>query len=271
MNNFIMLAQNSNYDYVRQAYACALSILINVPNSRVALVTNDIVPKEYEWVFDKIIEIPWGDLAEKHDWKIHNRWKILHVLPYDDAIVLDTDMLVLNDISHWFDFLRKYDIFFTTNVKTYRDEIITSDFYRQRYNKHKLPKLYSGLHFITKNPKAFEFYKVLDTIVQNWDMFAGKIQKNASIDTAAALSAKILDCENDVTSKVSIPNFIHMKPNCQNWEKLHETWRNRLGVYFTPNAELWIGNYKQTGVFHYTEKEFLTDQIITTLEGVANG
>jgi len=260
--NFIMLAQNSKYNYVEQACVCAMSIHSTIDNANVSLITNDKVPEKYLDLFDNIIPIPWGDLAEKHEWKIHNRWKILHVLPYDDAIVLDTDMLILDDISHWFEFLKKYPIFFTSRVKTYRNEWVENDFYRKKFTKHNLPNLYTGLHYITKDPFAFEFYSVLDKIIQNWKDFAGDIQKEASVDVAAALAASIIGCEESVTnSNVTYPTFVHMKPNIQGWKDISETWQNKVSAYFTNKNELWIGNHQQQGVFHYTEKDFIKEDI----------
>lgn len=261
--NFIMLAQNSKHDYVKQACTCAMSIHQNIKNANVSLVTNDHVPDRYRSLFDKIISIPWGDLAEKSDWKIHNRWKILHVLPYESAIVLDTDMLILEDISHWFECLSKYDLLYTTNVKTYRNEIVTGDFYRKKFIKHNLPNLYSGVHYITKKPFVYEFNNVVDKIIQNWNEFAGHIQKTASVDVAVSLAAKMLDCEGKIANpNILIPGFTHMKANAQNWKGIHESWQTEVGSYFTDDLELWIGNYKQNGIFHYTEKSFLTDDIV---------
>ena len=40
MNNFTILAQNNNDDYVKQAYLCALSIKSTNSNSKVCLITN---------------------------------------------------------------------------------------------------------------------------------------------------------------------------------------------------------------------------------------
>ena len=49
--------------------------------------------------FDQIIPIPFGDAADDSEWKVENRWKIYHASPYDETIVMDTDMLVLQNID----------------------------------------------------------------------------------------------------------------------------------------------------------------------------
>ena len=43
-----------------------------------------------------------------------------------------------------------------------------------------------------------------------------------------------------------------MKPYGQGFEKPAETWSSILGFYRT-QKELFIGNYKQTGIIHYIE------------------
>ena len=76
MPNFTMLAQNTEVDYVQQAYLNAMSIKATNNDANICLITNDEVPTKYKPLFDHIVEIPWGDHAKDSDWKIENRWKI---------------------------------------------------------------------------------------------------------------------------------------------------------------------------------------------------
>ena len=273
-NNFTMLAQNSNEDYVQQACLAAMSIRATNNNASICLITNDVVPAKYKQLFDHIVEIPWGDHASDSDWKIENRWKIYHAVPYDETIVIDTDMLILQDISSWFDFLRNYDLFFTSNVYTYRGDLVTSDYYRKAFTKFNLPNLYSGLHWFKKSDLPHEFYKWLEMITNNWQQFykahaGGKVyQKTCSIDLSAAITAKIMNCENQITNnRVKYPSFTHMKPKIQNWQdNFTDKWQNRVGVYLSEDLVLKIGNFTQTGIFHYTEKDFVNPHIMNIYE-----
>ena len=99
-----MLAQNSDFDYVTQACLAAMSIRATNKNASICLITNDPVPTKYKQLFDHIVEIPWGDHAANEEWKIHNRWKIYHAIPYDETLVIDTDMLILQDVAAWLTF-----------------------------------------------------------------------------------------------------------------------------------------------------------------------
>ena len=273
MPNFTMLAQNSEHDYVRQAYLCALSIRASNPGSKICLITNETLDEKTASVFDDVVEIPWEDAASDSNWKVENRWKIYHACPYEETIVLDTDMLVLDDISVWWKFLQSKELYFTTQVLTYRGTPVTSEYYRKAFRVHELPNVYAGLHYFKKSDFAHEFYKWLEIIMNNWELFYGQFaggkyfQKWASIDVSAAIAIKILGIEEQVISKTSYPNFVHMKNRCQDWWLFTtERWQDKVGVYLDRDCNLKIGSYKQNGVFHYTEKDFVTDEIVDIYE-----
>jgi|14_taG_2_1085336.scaffolds.fasta_scaffold04027_4 hypothetical protein len=267
--NFILVAQNTKFDdYVKQACVCAMSIHATNTNVSIAIITDDKVPAEYTHLFDHIIPIPWGDLAEKYEWKIHNRWKIYFISPYEHAVVLDTDMLVLDDLTSYFDVFNDYDIWLTSNVLDYRGNSISNDYYRKRFTKYNLPNTYFGLHYFKKSEFALEFYTWMDVITNNWKEFYKfgtnqLIQKTASMDITSAMTVSILDCESSITNKkLDAPAFVHMKPNIQGWSGIVEKWQTKVGAYLTDDLDLYIGNFKQHGIFHYTEKDFLTDSIV---------
>ena len=101
---YLILAQNnSSNDYLRMAYVLALSIKTSQQEvTAVSLITDvpDAVPYHYREVFDHIIEIPWYDDALQSEWKIENRWKIYHITPYDETVLLDADMLFLTNVDN---------------------------------------------------------------------------------------------------------------------------------------------------------------------------
>jgi len=270
---FVMLAQNTDeVDYVKQAYLNALSIITYNPSSKVSLITNSSVEEKYKKIFDKIIEIPWTDDATATEWKIENRWKIYHASPYDETIVMDTDMLVLQDITHWWNILSKYDLYFVKNVKTYRNEIVEEMYYRKTFLANELPNIYVGFHYFKKSDLALEFYTLLEIIVNNWQRFYGeyvklKQPKFLSIDVAAAIAVKILGIESQVTNKkLSIPNFTHMKSKIQNWKNTSDSWLSRIDLYIDDNLNIKIGNHLQDGILHYTEDDFCNEKLIKIYE-----
>lgn len=260
----LVLAQNtSNVDYVLQACLLAMSIRVTNALLPISIVTDDPVPEEYKTLFDNIIAIPFGDSAKDTEWKIENRWKLYHITPYEKTIVMDTDMLVLQDISSWIEFLDNYELYFTSNVYTYRGELVTSDFYRKTFTANQLPNLYSGFHYFRKSDFAHEFYKWLELVVNNWELFYGRFtpehyQNACSIDVCAAIVAKILDCDSDITNKIAkFPSFTHMKSQIQHWSDPKPSWQDCVGTYISDDCQIKIGNYQQHGVLHYTEKDFV--------------
>lgn len=265
----LVLAQNSNtVDYVEQACLLAMSLKVTNPDTLISVVTNDEVPPVYKNLFDNIIPIPFDDDATEKDWKVENRWKLYHATPYDQTMVLDTDMLVLQDISSWWEFLSNYKLFFTSKVFTYRGEEVSSDYYRKTFTANNLPNLYSGLHYFEKSEQALEFYTWLELVMQNWELFYGQYAKEhypgrLSVDVSAAIVSKILDCDSEITNKyVSFPTFTHMKSHIQNWTKPTDRWQDCLGVYINRNCEIKLGNFAQSGILHYTENDFVTPEII---------
>ena len=273
-NGFCLLAQNnSTTDYVKQAYALAVSIHKFNKGQNISLITNDSVPKKYKTVFDNIIKIPWTDQAHESDWKIENRWKVYHASPYKHTIVMDVDMLVFHDITHWWQELEKRDLFFVSNVKNYRDELVTSRYYRRTWDENNLPNLYSGIYYFKTSKPAHEFFDFLELIMINWELFYGKFasnyyQKWCSFDLSCSIASKILDNTLEITDAKSFISFTHMKPQCQGWIDVPEKWTNVLGSYITKDKSLIIGNHLQRNILHYVEDEFLTDKILHRLEAI---
>jgi hypothetical protein len=260
----VVLAQNNATDnYVEQAALLAMS-LHKHNDVNISLITDDKVQTEYITLFDTIIPIPFGDSADNSEWKIENRWKIYNASPYDETIVMDTDMLVLQNIDTWWNFLSKYELFFTSNVLNYRGQPADTSYYRKTFIDNNLPNLYAGLHYFKKCDFAQEFYNWLELVVKNWKVFykqhlvIDSRPKHVSIDVCAAIVASILDCESAITNKISkFPSFTHMKPYCQGWDTVQSSWQDQIGVYISKDGSIKIGNYAQSGILHYTEKDFL--------------
>jgi hypothetical protein len=264
----VFLAQNSSTDYVLQAYTLALTIKQhNKKYNQTCLITSDTVQESYRHAFDHIVRIPWNDSAANSQWKIENRWKIIHATPFKENIVYDTDMLVLSSNDHWWNFLSKKDVVLTNKVFTYRGNVITDDYYRKTFSENKLPNVYMGVHYFKKTRPAYEFYKWLQVITENYEEFYSKFapkskQKFCSMDLNAALALKFMDAESDFLINSSVPSFVHMKPAVQGWNKIPNKWQDVL--LSTYDNGLYVGNYRQTGVFHYTEDDFLNSDIVNT-------
>lgn len=266
---YLIFAQG--LEYVKQAYACALSIKNTQTINNVSLVTHTPIPNYYREVFDEVIETPWLEDDKSTDrFSTQHRWKLYHVSPYEETVVLDSDMFFCSDVSHWWDYLTNYDLYFTTNIKTYRGSKVTYSPYREMFYENNLPDIYIAFHYFKKSDLAFKFYKIVELIGHNWELFYGKYSpkkypQEPSMDRTAAIAIKILGIEDQVTNiKKDFPRFVHMKPKVQGWSEETFSWQEKIPSFY--DGDLFFGNYKQQEVIHYTENDFLTDELIKKLE-----
>ena len=107
-------------DYVKMAYALAMSIKLTQKEvNNITLITDipEAVPEHYRNMFDQVLPIKWYDDAFESEWKIENRWKLYHLSPYDETVVLDADMLFLSDVSQWWNYMSKnFDLLIADKV-----------------------------------------------------------------------------------------------------------------------------------------------------------
>lgn len=274
---FLIFAHNANnIDYVEQAYALALSIKHSQKTvTAVSLVTNDKVLKKYQKVFDQIIEIPWAaDSVTRYAGE--HRWKLFHVSPYNETIVLDSDMLLVEDVTNWWEYCEQYDLKFCSQIKNYKLEHIVDTVHRKTFTANKLTNPYFALHYFKKSQKALEFYKTLEFVCNNWewcyDLFAkDEWQDCLSMDLATAIAIEITGFHECVIDSCSPLEFIHMKPAIQGWPVPAASWQDVVPFVLNAKGDLVVGNIKQSKLFHYVEKNFLTKNVKTRLEELVNG
>ena len=264
---FFVVAQNStDCDYIRQAYYLAKSIERSQSTvKKISLMTNDIIPKEYISAFDKIIKIPFQDHALNNKWKVQNRWKAYHATPYEHTILLDADMLVLSDLDNVWKKLQDKNLYFTSQVKNFRGDILTDRVYRKTFIENALPNLYSGFCYFKKSSESLEFWKLVEFITYNWEKFYGEFspknyQKFYSLDVTISIAVKILGFDNCFDSN-QICSFTHMKSLIQGWHSVHPDWTKVAQVEIIDAETIYINQFKQSGVLHYIENSFLEDYI----------
>jgi hypothetical protein len=275
---FLIFAQNTDsVDYLEQAYALALSIKYSQNSVKnVSIVTSDKVPKNYKHAFDKIIPTPWTAKPTNSRYATEHRWKLYHVTPYDETIVLDSDMLLVEDIESWWEYCSSYDLKFCSRIKNYKLETVRDTFHRKTFIANKLSEPYIALHYFKKSQLAHEFYKTLEFVCNNWewcwDKFAPvEYQNTCSLDLATAVAIEILMCHDTIFDRHSPLEFIHMKSHLQGWDNHSENWQDIVPSVLNTKGDLVVGNIKQSKLFHYIEKDFITPKLLKRLEDLANG
>jgi hypothetical protein len=259
----LIFAQNNATDnYVKQAYLCAMSG-IHSGNKHFTLVTDNEVDEKTQLIFDKVIILE-DDQAVDSEWKIENRWKAFELSPYQETIVVDSDVLFLEKVD-W----EKFDgqeLYFTQNPITYRQEPINDTYYRKVFHQNALFNIYTGLYYFKKTKRTAQFFKLLQTVIEDWQEFYKVFctefkPKHCSIDVCAAIVLELMEYDN--FQEVDAIDFVHMKLHAQNWVDTNERWQEKVDWYF--NTGLKVGNHQQHGVFHYTEKDFC-DNILARYE-----
>jgi len=266
----LIISKSDLVDYTKLAYALALSIKNTQKEGidKVCLVTDDpqsIKKLKSPWVFDQIIEY-----KNKPGWD--NRSDMDKLTPFDFTVCLDVDMLFLNDCSSWVEyFVKNTELFVADRALTYRGELVTSDYYRKTFTANNLPNLYSFYTFFKKNSEqSIEFFNLQREIVSNPVEFSNLYladykPKVVGTDEAFSLAAKLLDLPK---FDLSFPRIVHMKGQVQNWPWPADDWTDHIGFYFNRNG-LKIGNFNQTDLIHYVNKDIITDEVISILEDTA--
>jgi hypothetical protein len=267
----LVVAEHETVDYLQLAYALALSIKhTQKPGyDQVALVIDDaskVKKLNSAWVFDHVIEWNKETFWDGRSW-------MDELTPFDATICLDADMLFTRDYSHWVDyFLENCELYVPNRSYTYRGELVTSDEYRKTFTKNKLPNLYSMYTFFKKDSElAKEFFNLGRQIIKNpiefTNLFLTEYKpKVVGTDEAFALSTKILDVADIVSYDLDFPKLVHMKPLVQNWPWPAEKWSDHIGIYINKQGKIKIGNYQQTGIVHYVEKDRINLEIVNILE-----
>ena len=167
---YIVIAQNNDtVDYLEQAYALALNLKLtqSTVSSLTVCVdkkTKALIQPKHKRAFDKIVDIPWTDNAENAEWKINNKWKYYYMTPYDETVILDTDMIFPIDVSHWWEHLSSKDVWACTNVKTYRNELVYDNYHRLDLKRNKMPNVYTAFFYFKKSDTATELFKMIQII-----------------------------------------------------------------------------------------------------------
>lgn len=270
----IIINKNETIDYDRLAYGLALSIKNTQKQGydKVALVTDDplrLGKFKSTWVFDEVIH--WD---KKEFWD--GRSYMDELSPWENTVCLDSDMLFMRDYSHWIDyFIENSDLFITNKSFTYRGELVSQDFYRKAFTKNNLPNLYSFYTFFKKDSAiAKEFFQMAKVITEYKNEFSNIYLKDhkpkiLGTDEIFALSAKILDITDEIAYDLEFPKIVHMKGNVQNWPWPADLVTDHVGFYFDKTGNLKIGNYQQSDIVHYVEKDKIDDEIISILEQIA--
>jgi hypothetical protein len=265
---FMIANSTQDTNYLRLAYICALTIKLTQPegynNVAISTRTPDVVEHfGLPWVFDSVVkyEGPKGMAA---------RSRVYELTPYKETVFLDSDLLFLNDVSHWWPHMSKHDMYIATRPMMFRGDTMTDKSYRKVFVDSKLPDFYSGFFYFKESRETTKFFRVVEALTEYpelWkDQLTGYQFDTIPTDEACALAAKMLDIVEDMSSfTLPFPRFTHMKTYSQGLGGQVD-WTETIPFYYDNNLNIRIGPYHQTDILHYTKKNLITDRFIRLLE-----
>jgi hypothetical protein len=180
------------------------------------------------------------------------RTRAYELSPYDETVMLDADMLFLDNIDHWWSHLARFPLLITNKVQTHRGEWVTDTPFRITFDSNQLPSCYSAFTYFKRDPIVEEFFKLLREIVVDWESWSWtytpvRRQITPSIDVAMGIAVAHMNLTP--FTALDYPTFTHMKP---------ESWRTMIPSEIN-YGQVKIGNYVQTGILHYVDKDIVDE------------
>jgi hypothetical protein len=267
---FMVANSTPTVDYLKLSYITALTIKLTQPvgfdQVAVATITPDAVNKfKHSWVFDRVIKF------DQRPRGMDARARAYEFTPFKETVFLDSDLLFLNPVDHWWDHMRKHDLYVATRPMTFRNTTATSKQYRKVFVDNDLPDFYSGWLYFKESRETSKFFHVLQALTDYPELWKKQLincnYNTLPTDEACALAAKMLDIVEDMSNpNLSFPRFTHMKPACQGFGTLLRDWTEQVLFHYDSDFNIKIGPYAQTDIIHYTIKNLITDQFIEQLE-----
>jgi hypothetical protein len=263
---YLIFAQDTaDVNYSKLATACALSIKLTQPQgyNSVSVITNN---PDY---FDKgIVDyiIPSGELAG-----MNSRSRAYDLSPYDETVLLDSDMLFLSSVEYVWDHISNLDLFIASVPQTYKGVKFKYGYYRKVFEDNHWPDVYSAWTYFKKSDISQEFFNTVKLLTDNAEEFISIGLSNTGLETlptdeAFALALSILGIEDRVVfPEWGFPCITHMKPAVQGWDEHILDWNEKLRFTVNQIGQIKLGIWQQTEILHYVKKELITDSVIQTL------
>jgi|TARA_B110000444_G_scaffold5413_1_gene5029 hypothetical protein len=254
---FLWFAQNnSKTDYVELSITLAKSIKRWNKDNKICVVTDDKSKFSNENV--DVVKIVKEDESADHEIKWGNEYKALAYTPWTHTIKLEADMLWTSNTDWWWNHLWQHDLVFSVDCFDYRGNIVKHTPYRDLFARNCLPNIYNGLMYFRKCKKTYNFYKLAEHIVKDWEQVKKQMliachDEYPSTDVVFALAYRLMDPTSRELIDYEWFKFIHHKPGVNKTTTARDQdemlYPNKSG-----NA-VYIGEERISRVWHYHNKE----------------
>ena len=277
---FVILGIDTDVDNVKYAAALSMTIKNCDVDSEVCLVTDvgQVVNQVYYDCFDYITELPFGNTGHDDGFHASNFWQMTHCTPFDETIYLDYDTLFLNvDVDLLWEEFSTYNISMPSLMRTYRNSIANKQSRFSIEHNYEMPTNYSNMCYFNQSDESQAWFKMADPFYQNWRevyevYFKEKKPESFSKTVINNLVTNALDAEDDVCIRLN--NLYDIDAHAQqlwNSDTVTDEWTKIFNNWYTPNDQILIENSLiSSGIIHYRDKNFLTDEILNAIRSTFN-
>lgn len=250
---FVIVAVNSEHDYVACAQRLAHSVKQWSPDAKICLITDQEcdLPE-----FDHCRTLPYGDQAQAQNWKLSNDWQVWAASPFRQSIKLEADMLITGPIDHWWNMLQHRDVCVSTGARNFYDQPAQSRFYRRVFDDNDLPDVYNAIVYWRVSDTAKQFWRLVRNIFENWGQYR-KLLKFAdaepTTDLVYAVATVAMGPELVTQPWASYPRIVHMKRHMIGTHT--DDWTQEL-IWELVDRGLRINTVTQWGAVHYHHKHW---------------
>tara|TARA_B100000965_G_scaffold243736_1_gene204543 strand:- start:23901 stop:24746 length:846 start_codon:yes stop_codon:yes gene_type:complete len=257
-----MINGGNSEQYYKMAAASAM--MLKIHQSLPVAVCIDKVdnwPTEFEDCVDYVVEYPFGDTSHNMPQNVQlNQWQFYHVTPFHETIVIESDTLVLNDVSYIEDILEHNDLLFPTEITDFRNVPYVPP-HVVFFKESRLEKVHAGIWTFKQGTEAMQYFKMLDVVSQHWrDAFKEyfkpeHVPDTPILDVLHSISATMIgEHENITVHDPLLLRYTHMLSSPD------DKWNDHMNVWYTDNFK--IDNYRQNGIIKYSEPDVLSERIL---------
>lgn len=281
---FVTLGINTDKDMIKYSYGLALSIKASDPTAETCLIVDngksDLVPSKYFHAFDYITELPFGNTAYKDGFHGMNFWQLIHATPFDETIYVDYDTL-FNNVNIellWDQMTANSNGFAVSSLsRTFRNTVINYNQYFDIELHYNLPTNFNNLIYFDRNsPLAIEWFKMADPVFQNWRSVYSKLLNDKkpltfNKNVLANIVTHLLDVNSEITVRLNNLYDLDLRSQWLWNEDIPINWTEMLNHWYTDDEKMIIENYViNSGIIHYHDKSFLTEDIIDVIRAKIN-
>lgn len=274
---FITLGINTDKDRFKYCYALSMSIKAIDPDAEVCMVVDkdkfDEVGSSYKQAFDYITELPFGLTSHIDGFHAMNLWQMVHASPFTETIYLDADTIMKDvDIDLLWEQFKHHDVAVSNIARTYRNELTDKTNKFEIEQHYGLPQNYNNMiYFKGGSDLALEWFKMADPILQNWrdvysTMFKEKKPQTFEKNLLLNCVTHFLDVDKQVATNVN--NLYDIDTvSARLWNHdIPVRWTEMLNSWYTDDNKFLIENYNiPSGIIHYGDEDFITEQVLDVL------